>query len=127
MFSKAARKCVLWSIQNVDCWKTVPVKLDPGTGTVVLVTSKKRRALAWLNILVLFAYTAFLGFRCISAHMDSASGTDQRVLFEYFFGGSLMPLLYQAVLVLQRRQVLAFVRTYPKSLEHIWGKRLKLD
>ena len=122
MFSKAARDCMLWSTRNVDFWKTVPVKLDPHTGSVILVNSKKRRALAWTNVLVLCAYAAFLGTCCILAYMDSSSGTEERVLLEYFFGTSLMPILYQAVLVLQKQPFLAFVKTYSKALEHIWGE-----
>ena len=110
----------------MEFWRTVPVSVDPHTGTVLSLNSKTRRALAFGNIFVLCAYTTFLGTRCISAYMDEASRTDERVLLEYFFGSSFMPIMYQAVLTFQRRPFLAFVKTYRKSLEHVWGERLKL-
>ena len=116
---------MLWSVRNVDFWKTVPITLDILTGTAILLNSKTRRALAFANILILCSYTAFLGFRSISAYLDEASGTDQRVLSEYFFGTSLMPVLYHAVVVFQRRQFLTFVNTYPASLQGIWGLQIQ--
>ena len=110
----------------MEFWKTVPISLDPGTGSAVLLSSKTRRALAYANVLVLCAYSTFLGTNCILAYTDGASRLDQRVLLEFFFGSSLMPIMYQAILILQMGQFLAFAKTYRKSLEHIWGDKITL-
>lgn len=111
-----------WTVTNVNFWKTAPFAIDLSTGQTVLVSSKYRFGLQFLNLFVQCLYVGFLAFRTISMYSDESVGMQQRILMEYFLGISLMPVLYQVNAIVRRDDFLHFINEYPATLRQIWSE-----
>ena len=122
MFPPYTVKSTEWAIKNSDLLQTSFFKFDKETQLVVLVNTKRRKILAYLNFLFHCSYVTFLGYRCIQAYLDESVGTQGRILMEYFFGISLMPVLYHVNLLLRSPEFEIFANAYPRVLRQIWGK-----
>ena len=113
-----------WSIQNVDFWKTAPLKWDTSLQKAILAPFKWRWILGYCNFALYCTNTMYLAWQCLTAYLDESAGAGRRILAEYYLGTSLMPLLYHSVAMFKATEFVAFVNAYIGTLGNIAGTSL---
>ena len=126
MLTKVGLKWLAHCTRNVNFWRCAPYALEKAPGDNMIFVGSKTRQFCWYgNIAAHILYAAFLIFRGIQVHFyDKNANPQQKVYIEYSVGVYILPVLFQASVLIRTEEMVTFFNAQTKAFKQLQGKVL---
>ena len=123
MLTELSLKNIISSVNKVDFWACSPYKWDKKDGKIVIVDTRTRKYLWYLNILAQSSYELYVIIQCVFTLFDENSSTQSQVYMQYISVVYMIPVIVHASIVFRLEEIAEFVAQFIQFFQDYSGSQ----